>query len=246
MKDQFRAEWSKAWSDPVTPWVLVGIVVSTVGVSALAVSAARCPAAGCGQDPAKLSLTGIYLGQALAALAGVLAIGNEYGTGMIRVTLTAMPRRGRLLAAKALVLTASVLVASVLAVGGSMLAGLLTLPGHWFGAAEWRASFCTTMYLTFIAVLSLGVTTVIRDSAVAIGGALGLLYLFPVVASLVRDPTIQRRLEQIGPMFAGLDSQATTGLRGLPLAPWQGLGVVALWTAGTLVLGGLVLGLRDA
>jgi ABC-2 type transport system permease protein len=47
-------------------------------------------------------------------------------------------------------------------------------------------------------------------------------------------------------MSAAMDSMATAGLRALPLTPWQGLGVVALWAAGALVLGGLILRLRDA
>jgi ABC-2 type transport system permease protein len=47
-------------------------------------------------------------------------------------------------------------------------------------------------------------------------------------------------------MTAGLDIQATTGLRGLPLSPWGGLGVLAAWAAGMLLAGGLLLRLRDA
>jgi ABC-2 type transport system permease protein len=43
-----------------------------------------------------------------------------------------------------------------------------------------------------------------------------------------------------------LDAQATVGLKALPLTPWQGIGVVALWAAGGLILGGLVLWFRDA
>ncbi len=47
-------------------------------------------------------------------------------------------------------------------------------------------------------------------------------------------------------MMAGFDAQATVGLKALPLTPWQGLGVVALWAVGALLLGGLVLRRRDA
>jgi ABC-2 type transport system permease protein len=90
------------------------------------------------------------------------------------------------------------------------------------------------------------VTTVVRDSAAAIGIVLGLLYLFPVAASLMGDPAVARRLEQIGPLSAGMDSVATSGLQALPLTPWQGLGVAALWAAGALALGGVLLRLRDA
>ena len=85
-------------------------------------------AAGCGQDPAKVSLSGIDLGQAVVATLAVLAISGEYGTGMIRVTLTAMPRRVTVLAAKAAVLTGLVLAAGTVAVLGSVLAGRLIMP----------------------------------------------------------------------------------------------------------------------
>jgi ABC-2 type transport system permease protein len=81
---------------------------------------------------------------------------------------------------------------------------------------------------------------------VAIGLVLGLLYLFPIVAGVVSDPYVQRHLEQIAPMTAGLEIQATTGLRSLPLSPWAGLGVLAAWAAGALLAGGLLLRLRDA
>lgn len=255
-----RAEWAKTRSDRGTGWLLAALVVLSVAVSILTIGASRCPAAGCTQDPARISLTGVYLGQAVAAVAGVLAIGNEYGSGMIRVTLMAIPRRGRLLAAKAVVLAGPVAAAAALAVGASMVTGLVILPGHGFtsalgfdlaGAAAWRASLFAVAYLTLVAVLALGVTAVVRDSAAAIGIVLGLLYMFPIIGTVVTDQSVQRLLRQVGPMPAGMDALATVGLHGQPphgqaLTPWQGLGVVALWAVGALVLGGAVLRMRDA
>jgi ABC-2 type transport system permease protein len=47
-------------------------------------------------------------------------------------------------------------------------------------------------------------------------------------------------------MSAGLTIQDTTGLRGLPISPWGGLGVLAAWAAVAMLAGGLVLRLRDA
>jgi ABC-2 type transport system permease protein len=100
--------------------------------------------------------------------------------------------------------------------------------------------------LTLIALLSLGLAAAVRDPAAAIGLVLGVLYLFPLAASLVSSPALARHLDQIGPLPAGLDAQATIAVHGLPLTPWQGLGVVALWAAGALLLGALVLKIRDA
>ena len=136
----------------------------------------------------------------MVAVAGVLAIGDEYSTGMIKLSLTAMPRRLTWFFAKAAVLTAPVLTASALAVAGSALAGRLILPGRGFtpahgyasltAGADIRAAAGTVVYLTLIALLSLGVAAAVRDSAAAIGLVLGLLYLFPIAAAVISDATI--------------------------------------------------------
>jgi len=68
-------------------------------------------------------------------------------------------------------------------------------------------------------LLALGIATAVREAAVAIGLVLGLLYLFPIVSSVVGNQHWQRHLEQIGPMNAGLYVQATVGLKVLPLTP---------------------------
>jgi ABC-2 type transport system permease protein len=88
-----HAEWTKFRTVAGPAWLLAGVVTLTVAVAVAAASAARCQAATCGIDPAKVSFTGIYPAQAAVAVAGVLAIGNEYSTGMIKLSLTAMPRR---------------------------------------------------------------------------------------------------------------------------------------------------------
>ena len=252
------AEWTKVRTAPGTIWLLLGAVALTVALGAAAAAAARCPAAGCGQDPARISLTGVDLGQAVIAIVAVMAISGEYSTGMIRTTLAAVPRRTAVLAAKAAVVTGLVLAAGTAAVLGSLLAGRFILPGHGFTPAHGfpalsltdgpvlRAAVGSVLYLALIALLSLGAATALRDSAVAIGGVLGLLYLLPIVAAMVPDPHLQRHLRQAAPMTAGLDIQATTGLRGLPLSPWGGLGVLAAWAVGTLLAGGLLLRIRDA
>ena len=250
-----HAEWTKLRTLAGTWWLLAGAVALTVAVSAAAVAAA---AVAPGLDPAKLSLTGIQAGQAVVAVLAVLVISDEYSTGMIRVTLTAMPRRHTVLAAKAALAGGLVLAAGTVAVLASVLAGRLILPGNGIGPAHGypalsladgpvvRAAFGSVLYLLLIALLSLGVATAVRDSAVAMGTVLALLYLAPIVAVVVSNQHWQRHLEQFSPMIAGLYIQDTVGVRTLPLTPWQGLGVLALWAAGALILGGLVLRFRDA
>jgi ABC-2 type transport system permease protein len=251
-----HAEWTKFRTVAGPSWLLAGVVTLTLAVAVAAASVARCRSATCGIDPATVSFTGIYPAQAVVAVAGVLAIGNEYSTGMIKLSLTAMPRRLTWLFAKATVLTAPVLTAAVLAVAGAALAGRLILPGHGFtpahgyasltSATDLRAAAGAVLYLTLTALLSLGLTAAVRDSAAAIGLVLGVLYLFPIAADVISNPPLARHLDQIGPLPAGLDAQATIGINALPLTPWQGLGVTALWTAGALLLGALALTLHDA
>jgi len=257
-RDALRAEWTKLATVSGPAWLLAAVVGLTVAVSAAADLASRCPAGPtCSVDTVKLSLTGIQLGQAIAAILAVLPICNEYSTGMIRVTLAAMPRRFTVLAAKASVATGLVLVAGAFAVLGSLVTGALILPGHGFTAARGftelslahgptlRAAVGSVLYLGLIAVLSMGIAAMVRDSAVSIGLALGLLYLFPVFTAFIGNHTWHNRIERYTPM-AGLNVQATTGLHGLPIGPWGGMGVLAIWAAAILLAGGLTMQSRDA
>ncbi len=252
------SEWTKLRTVAGPGWLLVAASALTAVVGALAANAISCPGGGCQVDPAKVSLTGIYLGQAIVAIVAVTAVSGEYSTGMIRLTLAATPRRWQVLAAKAAVTGTATLVAGAVAVLASVLAGRLLLDGHGIDPAHGyavlslgsgavlRAAAGSVLYLALIALLSLGIASAVRDSAVAIGVVLGLLYLFPIIAGTIGDAAWKRHLDQISPMVAGMYIQATTDLRSLPLTPWQGLGVLAAWAAGALLAGGLLLHLRDA
>jgi ABC-2 type transport system permease protein len=178
---------------------------------------------------------------------------------MIRITLTAVPRRATALAAKAIVLTGVVLAAGTAAVLASVLAGRYILPGHGFTAAHGvlvlslgdgptlRAAVGSVLYLALIALLSLGLATALRDSGATIAVVLALLYIVPVLTDLgTLDPAWEHRFQAYGPMTAGLAIQATDHLKKLPIGPWQGLGVLAAWAAAALLTGGLLLRLRDA
>ncbi|MGV9346522.1 ABC transporter permease [Streptomyces spiralis] len=253
-----HAEWTKLRTDTGHAWLLLGLVAVTASVGAAVAATARCPASACGQDPVRLTLTGVSLGQTIAAIVAVLVVGHEYGTGLIHTTLAAVPRRTTVLAAKAAVVSGTVFAAGTVAVLASVLAGRGLLPGNGFTPAHGYAALSLTdgpalravsgsvIYLVLVALLALGIAAAVRDAAVAMGVVLGLLYLFPLLSHVVTDPDLRRHLAQIGPMPAGLAVQATTDLRHLPIGPWAGLGVLALWAAGTLLIGGTVLRFRDA
>jgi ABC-2 type transport system permease protein len=253
-----HAEWTKLRTLPGTGWLLLAAAALTAAVGVVAANAVSCPAGGCQLDPAKVSLTGIDLGQAVVAIVAVIVISGEYSTGMIRLTLAATPRRWLVLAAKAAVVSAATLVTGAVAVLASVLAGGMLLARHRVTAVHGyqalslgqgpvlRAAAGSVLYLALIALFSLGVAAAVRDSAVAIGVVLALLYLFPIISSTVTSPSWHRHLEQLSPMTAGQYIQATTNLRSLPLTPWQGLGVLAAWAAGAMLAGALLLRFRDA
>lgn len=258
MRPALHAEWTKLRTLTGLRWLLLGTIAATVALSAAITSVITCDATGCGHDATKLSLTGVQLGQAPVVVLAVLVISSEYDSGLIRATLTATPHRTTVLAAKSLALTGVVAAAGTVAVLGSLLAGRLILPGRGFTAAHGhpalsladgptlRATAGSVLYLVLIALLSLGIATVVRDTATAIGTILGLLYLVPILSPVLDNPHWQRLLARIGPMSAGLAVQATTDLDSQPIAPWPGLGVLATWTAAALLAGTLLLRLRDA
>ena len=123
------------------------------------------------------------------AIVAVTVISGEYSTGMIRLTLTATPSRWRVLTAKGAVVGAATLVAGAVAVLASVLAGGCCWPGttsprptatrpcRWAAEPCWRRAVGAVPRL--IALLSLGVAAAVRDSAVAIGVVLALLFLSP-------------------------------------------------------------------
>lgn len=253
-----HAEWTKLRTVAGPTWLLAGVAALTVAIGVAAEASTRCPAGPvCQVDPAKLSLTGVQFSQAVVAILAVLMIGNEYSTGLIRVTFAAMPSRSTVLAVKAAILVGLVMAAGAVGVFLSLLGGRLILPGHGFTVAHGypllsfgdgpvlRAAVGSVLYLALIGLLSLGVAAIVRDSAMAIGAALGLLYVFPIVIAFVGNPTWQHRLERYTPTSAGLTIQATTGLRQLAISPWVGLGVLAIWAAVALLAGGTALRLRD-
>lgn len=258
-----HAEWTKLRTAPSTGWLLLAVVAVTVlvGLGTVAgTSRAQCPPdAECLLDPARLSLTGVWLGQAAVAVLAALAVTNEYGTGMIRTTLAASPGRVAVLLTRAAVVTGTVLAAGALAVAGSLLAGRIILPGNGFTAANGfpevsladgtmvRAATGTVLYFGLIALLSVGVGAIVRDSTGAVSTLLALLYASPTAAALLAgDPQWHEWVQRLGPATAGLAIQATTGLERLPIAPWPGLGVLAGYAGASLLLGAIGFRLRDA
>jgi ABC-2 type transport system permease protein len=258
-----HAEWTKARTVRSSGWLLAAITTLTCGLGALVVAPVRVAGcavrgAGCDVDATRIALSGVYAGQVACVLFGVLVVSSEYATDTIRTTLTAVPRRWVTLVAKTVVVAVPVLVMAALAVAGSLLVARTVLTANGFtpargypalslrDSATLRASVGTVLYLCLIALLSLGVATVVRNTGAAIATALSLLFAFPVLGSLVTDPRWREWLTEWAPMSAGLAVQATRGLEAMPVAPWHGLGVLAAYAGTALAAGVLLLERRDA
>ena len=110
--DALRSEWTKLRSVRSTFWALTVTVVLGVGLgAAISAAAARGYATSSvsgklSWDPTAVSLDGMAIASLAIAVLGVLSISSEYSSGMIRTSLIAVPRRGRVLAAKSLVFAA--------------------------------------------------------------------------------------------------------------------------------------------
>ncbi len=114
LRRAMAAEWTKFWSVRSTLWTLVATGVAVVGLSVL--STATVTSTDIIDDPVRRSLIGIFLGQLIFGVLGVLVMSAEYGTGTIRATLSAVPRRPVVLSAKILVFGAvAVVVSEILA-----------------------------------------------------------------------------------------------------------------------------------
>jgi ABC-2 type transport system permease protein len=182
------------------------------------------PDQSCDFDLTKLSLSGVYIGQAAVVVLAVLAVTAEYETGMIRTTLAACPRRAH---------------GGFTAAGGYRSLSLgdgLTL----------RAYGGTVLYLALVAIMALGIGFVLRHTGGTVTLVLGLLYLAPIITIAVSDPRWREWIQQVSPMTAGLSIQATLRLDALPISPWRGLGVVALYAAASTIAAAAALRFRDA
>jgi ABC-2 type transport system permease protein len=258
-----RAEWTKLRTLPDVLTLLLAAVVLTAGVAAAATATG-----GAVLDPVHLSLLGVQLGQAVVAAAGVQIMAGEYAHGLIGRTLAAVPRRGHVLAAKAVPLTVGTALAAVVAVLASVVLGWRLLPSfgnsaaarcaehlpvpppscaaHLYAPAVLAAAGGSVLYLILIALLGLGVAAIVRNAAAALGVVLGLLYLVPAMLRMFGDQDWQRALYRIAPSTAGLTVQTTVDRASLPMGPWAGLAVTAAWAAGALTVGALILRRRDA
>ena len=164
-----RSEVTKIRSVRSTRWTLLAMILLTVGLGATATSGQTNSHRGPYFDPTAWSLGGVWLTELLVGVVGTLVIASEYSTGMICTSLTALPQRGLLVAAKVVVLAAVAFVAGLIASFASFFIGqaimsshhISTTVGH-FGVL--RAVIGGALYLTAGGLLVFGIGLLIRHT----------------------------------------------------------------------------------
>jgi ABC-2 type transport system permease protein len=258
---QLRSEWTKLRTVRSTMWSLIATVLAVVGIGALAtaVTASHWRNAGIvdrvGFDPTARSLAGLFLGQIVIGVLGVLAMSAEYGTGTIRATLSAIPNRTLVLACKALVFAVVTLVASEILTFGAFFLGQSLLKGSTPYATisqpgVLRAVLGAGLVLTVLGLFALGLATIIRHTAGAIATYVGLLLVLPLILQAfpvsVQHAVIRYMPLVIGEHMAATVPDARDFGGGTLLSPWVGFGLLCGYAAAALIVGGILMSRRDA
>jgi ABC-2 type transport system permease protein len=249
-----HSEWIKLWSVRSTAWTLAALFVVTVGVSALAAwgTATHLNEARSGGpiDPTNIALGGILFGQLAIAVLGVLVITTEYSTGGIKASLTAVPQRMRLLAAKAVVFTAVGFVVGLITCFVSFYAGISFFHSHGVDVTltdphVLRAVIGGGLFLAASGLLGFAIGVLLRHTAGAITISVAALFIVPLVLGSIPVGVVQTINEYfLG--SAGSQIMTTVPPGGHALGPWWGYIVFTLEWAFLLTIGGALMKRRDA
>ncbi len=253
--DVLRSEWAKLRSVRSTFWaltvtVVLGIALGAVISAATAHSYAKFSAAQkLSWDPTGVSGSGMAIAQLAIAVLGVLCISSEYSSGMIRPSLIAVPKRGRVLAAKSLVFAAVTFVVGEVTNFVAFIVGQALISGHAPHAALGdpgvaRAVVGAGLYLAALAVLSVAVGTLLRHPAAAIAAMMAVVLVLPLIAQALpdswRNPVNEFWPTQAGNQLTSVYHSAHT------LQPWPGFGVMCLFVAIVYAIAWTLLDRRDA
>ena len=250
----FRSELVKIRSTRSTWWTLLALFVVTVGFGALASwGVANHGHPGPGFDATQQSLAGLYISQLIIAVLGALTITSEYSTGMMRTSLAALPRRGTVFAAKAIVFTVVALVTGLVTTFASFFLGQALMSGQHINATlgqpnVLRAVIGGALFLTVCGLLAFGIGMILRHTAGAITATIGLLFVLSVVVQVLPE-SWQAHVDKWMPALAGSGIWATVGpARGdTPMfSAWAGFAVLAGYAAVAMAGGLVVFFRRDA
>lgn len=250
------SEWTKIRTVSSTVWTLIAAFGVTVAMSAAICALMNAqfdnlpPAERAAFDPTPVSFSGLTLGQLAMVVFGVLVVGTEYGSGMIRTSLAAVPRRGTFLFSKVAVAGALALAVGVVTAFVSFFLGqaLLGDLGTTIDAPHvLRAVIGGGLYMGLIGIFSMGVATILRSSMLSLGILMPFFFLVSQILSVV---PVAKKVARYFPDQAGrkIMQVAPDAMNGdpSPYGPWGGLGILVAWVAAALIGGYLLLRRRDA
>ncbi|WP_328902442.1 MULTISPECIES: ABC transporter permease subunit [unclassified Streptomyces] len=246
--DAIASEWTKIRSVRSTMWTLGVMTALLLVIGVLAAVAVSASDSDMGETPVlSLGFFGVLLGTICVITLGVMTIASEYGTGMIRTTLTACPSRGRVLGAKALVfflltfVITTVMTSVVALIQSSMLDAVSPTGEEWL-----RATVGVGLYVATLGLLALAVGALIRHSAGAITLMIGVV-LLPLVLAIFMFAsslsTLQEKLLEYSipnQLSVFYDNSVTSS--GGP-SGWQPLWILLVVTA--LAMGGAYLSMNQ-
>ncbi|MQA32231.1 ABC transporter permease [Modestobacter roseus] len=248
-----HAEWLKFWSVRSTRWSLGLLFVLGAGLTTLVCWAAAADLASgeAGESPASFLTWGLLFSQLTAIALGTLVVTSEYGTGMIRATITAVPHRGRVVLAKVLVLAGVLFVAGVVTAFVGYLGGNAFLDREGIGMAlsddgVLRALLGNGLYLAGLGVLALGAGFLIRNTGAALTVGIALVLIVGNLAYALPGTWGEWVAKLMPGNAGGAVAQVVPFTGGASLAPWTGFAVFAAEALAVLLAGYVVLRRRDA
>lgn len=251
-----QSEWTKIRTVSSTTWTLVSAFVVTVALSAALCALTKATFDDLSReeqftfDATLFSFSGMILGQLAMVVFGVLVVGTEYSSGMIRTSLAAVPQRATFLFSKIAVATVLALAVGMATSFASFFIGQALLGEHrtTIGAENvLRAVIGGGLYMGLIALFSMAVATMLRSSMLSLGILMPFFFLVSqILASVPKAKDVAQYFpDQAGSKIMQVLPNAMGGNEA-PYGPWGGLGIMLIWVVVALVGAYLVLAKRDA
>jgi ABC-2 type transport system permease protein len=247
-----RAEWIKFWTVRSTAWSVVAMFVLGAGLTTLvcATSAEWLASSEADESPGSFITWGMMFAQITAIVLGTLAVTSEYGTGMIRATLAATPRRGSVLAAKAVVLTGTLFVTGTVTAFAGYVGGNFFLDREGIGLAltddgVLRSMFGSGLYMAALGLLAAAVGILVRHTAAVLSIVLALVFVVGNMAFLLPGAWGEWTAKVL-PGNAGSGVATPVSFNPELLDPWVGFAVFTGEVAVLLVIAWAVFRRRDA
>ena len=250
------SEFTKFRTVRSTVWTLLVSVVLIIGISALfsAVSASQYHTFDAADratfNPVSISLSGMMFAVVAIGVLGVLMISGEYSTGMIRSSLTAVPRRLPVLWGKLAVFAGVIFSISLVASLISFFLGQALLSGHHLGASiaapgAVRSIIGAALYVTVAGMIGVALGALFRNTAAGIATFAGVFFVIPPLTGLL-PASISDHLSQYLPSYAG--DALWGGARSVTnaLSPWTGFAVLCGYAVVVIAAAALRLRRADA